>query len=101
MEVSMKLLTAALAAFFVSNTYAADKFLTYHFNKNVVIKISNVPCPVKEIKAKYPWAVVATRIDGDHLFGCFTHEGDNIVIQWAAGDKSVFPANVFLVNPEL
>jgi hypothetical protein len=97
----MKLLTAALAAFFVSNTYAADKFLTYHFNKNVVIKISNVPCPVKEIKAKYPWAVVATRIDGDHLFGCFTHEVDNIVIQWAAGDKSVFPANVFLVNPEL
>jgi hypothetical protein len=101
MEVSMKLLTAALAAFFVSNTYAADKFLTYHFNKNVVIKISNVPCPIKDMKAKYPLAVVATRIDGQHLFGCFTHEGDDIVIQWSAGDKSIFPANVFLVNADI
>lgn len=77
-------------------SFAEDKFLTYQYNDKVQIRISNVPCPIKTMIKDYPFAVVANRIDGQHLFGCYTHEKDNIVIQWAAGDKSVFPANVFL-----
>lgn len=95
-------IVAALALLVVSVTaLAADKFLDYKFNENVVIRISNVPCKVPKMDVKkYPFAVVAFRIDKQILFGCYTHEGDDIVIQWAGGDKSIFPANYFLMEQE-
>lgn len=79
---------------------AEDKFLHYQFNKNVNITISNIQCPIKSMAKEFPNAVVATRKDGDHLFGCFTHRDDIIVIQWAGGDKTELPANVFLAGKE-
>ena len=92
-----KLLLALL--FIPVVAYAADKFLYYKFNDKVVITISNIPCPIKELKAENPLAVVASRIDGQHLFGCYTHKDDTIVIQWAnGGDKTELPANVFLID---
>lgn len=86
------------------STYAvaeAYKYLHYRFNPNVVITITNIDCPVPELKNLYPWAAVATRIDGERLLACYTHEGDEIVIQWVKGDQSRFPANVFLTSPKI
>jgi len=78
---------------------AADKFLDYKFNENVLIRISNIPCKVPGIDAKkFELSVVAKRIDNQYLFGCFTHKGDDIVIQWAGGDQTVLPANNFLAE---
>ena len=79
----------------------AFKYLHYRFNPNVVITISNIPCPLPELKDLYPLTAVATRVDGERLLACYTHEGDEIVIQWYKGDKSRFPANVFLTNPKI
>lgn len=93
-----KLLLATVVAFFTSNVQAEDKWLEYQFNNNVVIRIANVACPVKSLKKDYPNGAVAMRVDGQYMFGCFTHKDDDIVIQWAAGDKSVFPANYFLMK---
>jgi hypothetical protein len=76
----------------------ANKYLHYKFNDNVVITISNVACPIPELKKDYDLAVIATRKDGQHLFGCYTHKGDDIIIQWAGGDQTKLPANVFLQN---
>lgn len=79
---------------------AGEKFLSYQYNKDVIVRIANVPCPIKTLKNEYPWSAVAIRSDGQYLFGCFNRQGDNdIVIQWAGGDKSVFPANYFLIEP--
>ncbi len=77
------------------------KYLHYKDNDNVVVTISNIDCVLPEHKNLYPLTVVATRIDGERLLGCYAHEGDDIVIQWFKGDKSKFPANVFLTNPKL
>jgi hypothetical protein len=96
----MKKYLAVLTAFFTLNAQAEDKFLSYQFNENVVITISSIACPVKKIAKEFQFAVMATRKDGEHLPGCFTHEGDNIVIQWLGGDKTVLPANVFLMKPD-
>ena len=80
-------------------SFAEDKFLDYKFNDRVVIRISNIPCKVPGIDAKkFQFAVVAKRVDNQFLFGCFTHQDDNIVIQWAGGDQTVVPANVFLAE---
>jgi hypothetical protein len=79
----------------------AFKYLHYRFNQNVVVTISNIPCPLPELKDLYPLTAVATRVDGERLLACYTHEGDEIVIQWYKGDKSRFPANVFLINPKI
>ena len=81
------------------SVFAADKFLDYKFNENVVIRISNIPCKVPGLDAKkFEFSVVARRIDSQYLFGCFTHKGDDIVIQWAGGDQTVLPANNFLAE---
>lgn len=88
----------AFAVFFLS-AHAEDKWLSYQLNENVVIRIANVQCPIKDLKKDYPWGAVAIRTDGQYLFGCFNHQGDDIVIQWAMGDKSIFPANYFLTKP--
>lgn len=77
------------------------KYLHYKYNDNVVVTISNIDCVLPEHKNIYNLTVVATRIDGERLLGCYAHEGDDIVIQWFKGDKSKFPANVFLTNPKL
>jgi hypothetical protein len=75
------------------------KYLHYRYNDNVVITLSNVDCMIPEIKDEYPWAAIATRVDGNRLIACYKGEGENVVIQWYKGDKSVFPGNVFLVDP--
>lgn len=78
---------------------AGDKFLDYRFNENVIIRISNVSCPIKGMDVKkWPWAAMAQRSDGQVLFGCYNHNGDDIIIQWAMGDQSKFPANYFLAE---
>lgn len=95
----MKLKHIVLAGALVpAVAFGAAKFLHHQFNKNVDIVISNVECPVKELKAQYPNAAVALRSDGQRLFGCFTHRGDIIVIQWAGGDTTELPANYFLAE---
>jgi len=84
-------------------TYAEElfRYLHYKYNQNVIITISNVPCPLPELKDLYPYAAIATRIDGERLLACYTHKADNVVIQWYQGDQSIFPANVFITSPEL
>ena len=77
---------------------AADQFLKYKFNDRVIITISNIECPLPKLKKDYPFAVVASRVDGQRLFGCYTHDKDEIVIQWAGGDQTKVPANVFLTD---
>lgn len=79
---------------------AEDKFLNYQFNDNVTITIASIACPIKSLSKDFQFAVVATRKDGQRLFGCYTHDKDDIVIQWAGGDKTVLPANVFLMKPD-
>ena len=79
-----------------TSALAADKFLKYKFNEDVEVVISNLSCPFKYLKEQYPLAVVANRSDGQHLFGCFTHKKDDIIIQWDGGDKTYLPANYFL-----
>jgi len=96
----MKPYIAALTAFFALNVYAEDKFLSYQFNENVIIRISSIACPVKSISKEFQFTVVAIRKDGEILPGCFTHEKDDIVIQWIQGDKTILPANVFLMKPD-
>lgn len=98
----MKKLIAILALLPLAAT-ADDKLKTlkYRFNKDVVISISNVKCPVPKLGDKFPYSVVAFRSDGDKLFGCYTNKGDDIIIQWAGGDKSIFPANLFLQETEI
>jgi hypothetical protein len=77
---------------------AADNFLSYQFNENVIIRISNIPCKIKDVdNKKYPFTVLALRIDKQVLPGCYTHEGDDIVIQWGlGGDQTKIPVNYFL-----
>jgi hypothetical protein len=79
----------------------AYKYLHYKYNQNVIITISNIACVLPELKDLYPLTAVATRIDGNRLLACYTHEGEDIVIQWYKGDTSRFPANVFLSNPKI
>jgi len=91
---------AALALLLVSlSAMAEDKFLNYKFNDNVVITISNIGCKAPNVDPKkFPYMVLAKRIDHQVMMGCFTHKGDDIVIQWSGGDQSIFPSNVFLVE---
>lgn len=94
------LLLALLAVTFQAQ--AEVKYLHYKFNHNVIITISNVACPIPKIKDQYDYAVIARRVDGESLIGCYKKEDeDNIRIQWYKGDVTVLPANVFLTNPEL
>ena len=77
------------------------KYLHYKDNNNVVVTISNIDCVLPEHKNLYPLTVVATRINGDRLLGCYAHKGDDVEVQWFKGDTSKFSANVFLTNPKL
>lgn len=93
----------ALIVLLVSFSASAEvKYLHYKLNRNVIITISNVECPIPGIKQQYDWAVIASRSDGERLIGCYKKENeDNIKIQWYKGDVTILPANAFLVNPEL
>ena len=57
------------------------KYLHYKDN-NVVVTISNIDCVLPEHKNLYPLTVVATRINGDRLLGCYAHKGDDVEVQW-------------------
>ena len=82
----------------IADTY---KYLHYKYNQNVVITLSDIDCVLPEYKNQYNLTVVATRIDGDRLLGCYAYEGNDVVIKWFKGDTSRFPANVFLTNPTI
>jgi len=80
---------------------AQGNYLHYMYNDNVRLTISNVPCPIDELKNSYPLAASASRKDGAHLIGCYKKFDENLIeIQWYKGDKTVVPANAFLQNPE-
>jgi hypothetical protein len=96
-----KFFLAIFAVAFFLTAHAEDKWLEFKYNENVVIRIANVVCPIKQLKKDYPNGAVAIRADGQYMFGCFTHKGDDIVIQWAGGDQSIFPANYFLMKPNV
>lgn len=90
------------SALYAANVHAEVKYLHYKFNQNVIITISNAACPIPKIKDQYDYAVVASRIDGAKLIGCYRKDSeDNIRIQWYKGDVTVIPANAFLIHPEL
>ena len=76
------------------------RYLHYKYNNNVVITLSNAECMIPEYKNLYPWAAIATRIDGERMLACFTGEGQKVIIQWYKGDKSIFPADSFVTDPE-
>lgn len=96
----LKTIVFFIITFYSIVSFSEERFLQLQFNKSTWIRIANVPCPVKELKIKYPYGAVSyNEVRKEYLFGCFTNEGDDIVIQWAGGDKSVFPANAFLMSP--
>ena len=96
----MKLLISLLALVSL-NAYAEPKYLTYKYNDQVRIVISNVTCPFSQIKDEYAFAVVAFRVDGQKLVGCYKRQDENLIeIQWKAGDKTVIPANAFLQSTD-
>ena len=95
----MKKLAFSLLLF--STSSFAGNYLYYKYNDNVLLTISNVPCPIDGIKVEYPFASTASRRDGAHLVGCFKKLDENLIeIQWYKGDKTVVPANAFLQHPE-
>lgn len=94
-----KLLLLLLAVPLLTHAEEGPKVLHYKYNQNVVISIAHVACPFNAIKKEFPYGAVASRIDGEKLFGCFNHEGDTIVIQWNGGDKTRIPADYFLQPP--
>lgn len=84
----------------------APKALKFQLNDHVAVFISNQPCSIKKFKGKYPLDAAAVKLTptrAEVLGGCYTHEGDDIVIQWddikgRPSDTSRFPANLFLQN---
>ena len=94
---------ATLVAFFVfSQAHAEDKWLQWNVNQTTWVRIANVKCPIKELASKYPYGAVAyNSARKEYLFGCFTKlDDDNLEIQWAGGDKTKVPANLFLIAKE-
>lgn len=86
----------------VSFSVWADEVRRLHFNFNdsVTIWITNQLCTDARIKNIYPWHAEAIRKDGEILQGCFNGENNTVTIQWIGGDRSRFPANVFLINKD-
>ena len=79
----------------------APKILSYQYNQNVVISISNIECPFPDQVKEYPWTAVAIRVDGQKMVGCYKPLDENIIrIKWKGGYFSDLPANAFLVNPD-
>jgi hypothetical protein len=98
----MKYIVCTVLDLFATTAQAELKYLHYKYNHNVVITISNVECPIPKIKDQYDYAVIARRVDGESLIGCYRKENeDNIRIQWYKGDITILPANAFLQRPDL
>lgn len=84
---------------------AEPRLLHYNYNEIVTITISNMPCPDPKLNKQYKYVAIAVKYaDKEHtkvadtMNACWTNKGDDIEIQWVGGDKSVFPANYFLVK---
>lgn len=77
------------------------KKLEWELNPAVSVFITNAPCQAS-YKEKYPY--IAVGIDKQKqkmLKGCFTHQGDNIVIHWdgtadTIEENTKVPAEFFL-----
>jgi len=96
----MKYYFLLLSLCVTSHAIAAPQYLQYKYNDAVTIVISNVPCPYPNLVKEYPFASAAFRVDGEKLTGCFKKQDENLIeLQWYKGDKTVIPANSFLVNP--
>ena len=81
---------------------AADKFLEYQYTPTVKIKISDIPCPIKEAVKEYPFTVVAMGINGSRMLGCYLVGVDEIEIRWQSGELRAFPTEKFQpFKPEL
>lgn len=94
---------ATIVAFFVINTaQAEEKWLQWNVNQVTWVRIANVKCPIKEIATKYAYGAVAyNSARKEYLFGCFTKlDEETLEIQWAGGDKTKVPANLFLIKQE-
>lgn len=106
MEATMKhsrFMKATLVAFFVfSQAQAEEKWLQWDVNATTWVRIANVKCPIKEVANKYPYGAVAyNSARKEYLFGCFTKlDEQTLEIQWAGGDKTKVPANLFLIAKE-
>lgn len=104
------LLRATIVAFFTTicsyivatNSHAEDKWLQWDVNATTWVRIANVKCPIKEVASKYPYGAVAyNSARKEYLFGCFTKlDEQTLEIQWAGGDKTKVPANLFLIAKE-
>jgi hypothetical protein len=75
----------------------------YQFNEHVMIVQTDMACPIKPHVNEYPQAVVAFRLDGSRLVGCYKIVKNEMVIQWQdlngyVGDISRFPTRNF--SPE-
>jgi hypothetical protein len=98
----MRYIVYTVLALFATTAQADVKYLHYKFNHNVIITISNVECPIPKVKDKYDYAVIARRIDGASLIGCYKKQDENLIeIQWHGGDITVIPANLFLRGDEI
>ena len=94
------LLSLLLISGIATAAQPAPKFLQYKYNDAVTLVISSVSCPFPQIKEEYPFAAAALRIDGQKLAGCYKPQDENLLeIQWYKGDKTVIPANAFLLKP--
>lgn len=81
---------------------AADKFLEYQYTPTVKIKISDIRCPIAAMVKEYPFTVVAIRVDGSRMLGCYLVGVDEIEIKWQSGELRAFPTEKFKpFKPEL
>lgn len=99
---------AVLIALIPDVQAAEPRLLSYDYNDIVTISISNAPCPLAKLAKTHPYAAIAVKFTdkerikvADALNACWTNKGDDIELQWVGGDKSVFPANYFLIKATL
>lgn len=70
-------------------------FHDYHYEK-AVIRISNLKCITPNVDSNiFPYMVMAHRIDGQVLLGCYKKENGSAVIFWQTGDVIPFELNLF------
>ena len=89
-------------------TYA--KALVLKYNDTVNIYVTSAPCGIDKYKVQFPYAAKAIKnINGklDRLTGCYTGQGDFVLIQWQdidgkPSDTTSFYAEDFkpVDNPE-
>ena len=109
LENMMKKFWIAILITLVPPAQAAElKTLSYDYNDIVRITIANAPCPSTTLAKTHPYVAIAVKFTdknrtqvADTMNACWTNKGDDIEIQWVGGDKSLFPANYFLVKATL